>query len=224
VASYTAEELAEKARLSLGASISPRTIYFYRQIGLLSPLAASGSQPGFGERHFLELAAALALQRAPDRPTLADIAVILRGLSETELAALARSLGPPVRELVSGGPCPRVFARGGHSYVAEGRFCDPPPGASLPSGATSLPLSVLPGGTEGIGEAPASLSQPISFAASPARSPGAVTITLAPGVTLHLGAQAPQELVTRLLTLALDYAGGGEAPLGASSSGGGAES
>jgi DNA-binding transcriptional MerR regulator len=188
VVSYTAEELAEKARLELGADLSPRTIYFYRQIGVLSPLAAAGSQPRFSERHFLELAAVLALQRAPDRPTLAEIALMLGGLSKEELAGLARSVGPTARELMSVRPVIRLPSRGGHYYVAENMLYDPP----APSG------SPAPGAAAGT-----------SPAGSPtAQASRAVTINLAPGVTLHLGPNAPRELVSKLLALALEHAEG----------------
>jgi DNA-binding transcriptional MerR regulator len=187
--SYTAEELAEKARLELGADLSPRTIYFYRQIGVLSPLAAAGSQPRFSERHFLELAAALALQRAPDRPTLAEIALMLGGLSEEELAGLARSVGPTARELMSVRPVIRLPSRGGHYYVAENMLYDPPSPSRSPAP-----------------DAPASDTSPAgSLTAQASR---AVTINLAPGVTLHLGPNAPKELVSKLLALALDHAEG----------------
>lgn len=88
----------------LGANVNARTIYFYRQVGLLSPLESAGSQPAFTERHYLELAAALALRRAPDRPTLEQIAAMLKGLSESELHELAASVPPPAWQRLSAGP------------------------------------------------------------------------------------------------------------------------
>ena len=180
---YTAEELAEKARRELGADVSPRTIYFYRQAGILSPLEASGSQPRFTDRHFLELSAALALQRAPDRPTLAEVATMLRGLSEEALHEVARAVGPTARELVNA--LPRADFLAAH-MVAESR-------PLILRDSLSGPPPAAPRRREG--------------AAPPAPPPPSrgVTINLAPGVTLHVGPDAPRDLVAKLLDVSLSH-------------------
>jgi len=152
---YTAEELAQRARDELGADITPRTLYYYRSIGLLSPLVMDRSQPRFSERHFLEVAAVLALKRAPDNPTLSDIAGMLSGLSDDGLRRVAAAYSPA------------------------------PHGRGSPPG------------------------RPREGAAGPSarKTSSGVTMTLAPGVTLHLGPEAPRDLVARLVELSLDYTG-----------------
>ncbi len=205
---YTAEELAGRARRELGAEVNPRTIYFYRQIGVLSPLEAgetAGGQARFAERHFLELAAALALQRAPDRPTLTEIAAMLRGLSEEGLRELARAVGPTARELVAGGLA-RPSA-GPRPQRPPRQSPQDPPGRERFALLNEEPgiFTAAPSGP-----APPSSSPGASLGAEPARAtppywsaPAAVTINLAPGVTLHVGPEAPRDLVARVLEVAL---------------------
>ncbi len=204
---FTAEELAARARGELGADVTPRTIYFYRQVGVLSPLEVAGSQARFTDRHFLELAAVLALRRAPDRPTLAEIAAMLRGLPEEVLRDIARTVGPTARELVASRPerdgWP-VAESHGSLMLHE----------SLPPGSPGSPASAgAP--ASGMLSSPAAASSPDSAAPSPGTtaaspadpSPG-VTINLAPGITLHVGPEASRELVTRLIGVSLDHARG----------------
>jgi len=181
---YTAEELARRVQDELGAEVTPRTLYYYRSIGLLSPLVMDGNQPRFSERHFLELAAILALKRAPDNPTLSDIAGMLSGLSDDGLRRVAAAIGPTSRELVA----------------EQG----PAPGPMAVSVAESLqPYSPAP---HGRGSPP---GRPREGAAGPSarKTSSGVTMTLAPGVTLHLGPEAPRDLVARLVELSLDYTG-----------------
>lgn len=178
---YTAEELARRAQRELGANVNARTIYFYRQVGVLSPLESAGSQPAFTERHYLELAAALALRRAPDRPTLEQIAAMLKGLSESELRELAASVPPPAWQRLSAGPpVPDLVGEEGPSRY-PGLESAAPAGRTMAGPTMAGPTTAGP-------------------------TTSNVTVNLAPGVTLFLTPDAPRDLVNRLIEASLEYA------------------
>lgn len=203
--SYTADELAARARAELGADVNSRTIYFYRQIGVLSAAepGGAGSQPRFGERHFLELAAALALQRAPDRPTLAAIATMLRGLSEDRLRELAAAVGPTSRELLAAPPAAPAVA----PAAAALREAPAPPPFYVDLAEPPVPWR--PAG------------QPPARATTVADGAG-VTINLAPGITLFAGPDASPELLSKLLSVSLQQTAPTTPPPGGGSPGSGA--
>lgn len=207
---YTAEELAEKARRELGADISPRTIYYYRQAGVLSPLQGAGSQPRFTDRHFLELAATLALQRAPDRPTLAEVARMMEGMSEEELEAVARAVGPTARELVTGAPAAPVVGSclplmPAPPGPAESKL-ERPGGARAAASRESLYTTRASQEPEPPGPSHPGKSRGPSGPAPGSPPAEGVTINLGPGVTLYLAPDAPRDLVARLLEVSLDHA------------------
>lgn len=190
---YTAEQLAERARLELGAEVTPRTIYFYRQLGVLSPAETGMSQPGFSGRNYLELAAALALQRAPDRPTLAEISSMLRGLTEEGLREVAGAVGPTARRLVAEAPGGPLLERAAPpACPADWETLS----AAREDGPRRMRVRPTTSGPAG----------PKRTAGSESETTRGVTITLAPGVTLHVGPDAPRELVAKLLELSLDHA------------------
>jgi DNA-binding transcriptional MerR regulator len=99
---WTIQELAETvnawcrvralrpANGQAASELSPRTLHYYRSSGLLDA-SDSGAGPGYGRRHFLQLAAIRILQ-AQGLP-LSRIQQLLFGRSDKELEQIAESAG-----------------------------------------------------------------------------------------------------------------------------------
>jgi len=82
------ERALEPANGQAASELSPRTLHYYRSSGLLdAPDSAAG--PGYGRRHFLQLAAIRILQ-AQGFP-LSRIQQLLFGRSDQELEQIAES-------------------------------------------------------------------------------------------------------------------------------------
>lgn len=75
------------------AGVTPRTVHYYIQQGLLPPAGERGPGARYGEEHLLRLVAIRRLQRA--HLPLAEIRRQLEHATESELRALAESSEPP---------------------------------------------------------------------------------------------------------------------------------
>ncbi|MEO7270633.1 MAG: MerR family transcriptional regulator [Vicinamibacterales bacterium] len=101
--------------LSERARVTPRTVHFYVQQGLLPPASSPGPGARYGEGHVQRLALIRLLQK--QHLPLAEIAKRLKGLSDRQVSALiletqARAPSPRgsaleyIREVLSNGPPP----------------------------------------------------------------------------------------------------------------------
>jgi len=75
------------------AGVTPRTVHYYIQQGLLPPAGERGPGARYGEEHLLRLRAIRRLQRA--HLPLAEIRKQLEHATDSELRALAASQAPP---------------------------------------------------------------------------------------------------------------------------------
>ncbi|HEX7084808.1 MAG TPA: MerR family transcriptional regulator [Vicinamibacterales bacterium] len=75
------------------AGVTPRTVHYYIQQGLLPPAGERGPGARYGEEHLLRLVAIRRLQRA--HLPLAEIRRQLEHATESDLRALAESPEPP---------------------------------------------------------------------------------------------------------------------------------
>src|SRR5882757_8579151 len=85
-------------------NLSVRTLRYYRTVGLLDP-PASGGGSGYGERHFLQVAAVRLLQ-AQGLPQ-SRIQALLFGRSDKELRKIVEHSAAPV----AARPQPQTFAQ-----------------------------------------------------------------------------------------------------------------
>jgi DNA-binding transcriptional MerR regulator len=131
VAEFDLKTLCEKA------GVTPRTVHFYVQQGLLPPAGAPGPGARYGEGHILRLKLIRLLQR--QHLPLAEISKRLKGLSDDQVRDLVRE----VRER-------RASERGSALDYIRGILTEPRPasgfrlsasGVRLPASGFRLPAS-----------------------------------------------------------------------------------
>ncbi len=193
--SYTAVELAAAVNRELGTDLTARTIYFYRSKGVLSPLVMIGSQPKFTERHRLELKAALAMQRAFDRPSLDEVSARIRALDDRELMSLSTVVQPTTDEMI--GRIGRVQGR------RQGAGEYPVPGEAVE--ATYGRVAESPAAFCYAERAEPLRSEPSRAGPLLAGTPRRRTIEVCDGVALRVSADLPDAFVSGLASCVRSY-------------------
>ena len=113
VNAWCRERSLQPANGQAASELSPRTLHYYRSAGLLdAPDSSAG--PGYGRRHFLQLAAIRILQ-AQGLP-LSRIQQLLFGRSDQELEQIAESAGKIGRGTANVRPDPIVSAETWATY------------------------------------------------------------------------------------------------------------
>jgi DNA-binding transcriptional MerR regulator len=136
---YKLEELAAEA------GVSPRTVRYYVQRGLLPAPEFKGKDTAYGREHLLRLQAIKRLQQA--HLPLEEIQARLAGATEAEIQRLARGEGEIGPRLPFDEPRDSGSGRkGSHPYRSPGRDSFFPESPSFP-GPEFFPPSSTPGET-----------------------------------------------------------------------------
>ncbi len=147
---YKIEELAAEA------GVSPRTVRYYVQRGLLPAPEFRGKDTAYGREHLLRLQAIKRLQQ--QHMPLDEIQVRLASASEAELSRIARGEAPPGSRQPFDEPRDTGTVRRGHPYRSPGDplrdpfespFMPyplvPPDGAPVDPSATAHVYTLAPG-------------------------------------------------------------------------------
>ena len=175
-AEFDLKELCSRTR------VTPRTVHFYVQQGLLPPAGSPGPGARYGEGHVARLRLIRLMQK--QHLPLAEIGKRLRGLSDAQAATLVAEAKGPRRE---------ATRENALEYI-RGLLSESPPAVPALRAAASAPLRLPGAGEMVLGSI---TFQPDAEPAAGARSQWD-RIALAEGIELHVQRPLTRELRRRL--------------------------